>query len=195
VLAVIKLAAPLFTVALLAMHQLTTAFAAPPIGLTNLAGSAADCTAPAANAVCASLFHGGAPLYPGGPAQTASVTIGYHAGTATSAFGVYLPIFASRASASAPMCSAADPASKLDLLITQGAHTVYQGTLADFALAHHDPASMLHLAGGHDGSGAIDRWANGDQSNFTIAVTLDSTAGNPYMGCVSSADIAWLAAT
>jgi hypothetical protein len=195
VLAAIKLAAPLFTVALLAIHQLTTAFAAPPIGLTNIAGSAADCTAPAANAVCASLFHGGAPLYPGGPAQTASVTIGYHAGTPTTAFGVYLPRLTSRETTSAPMCSASDPASRLDLVVTQGGHTVYQGTLSDFGLAHHDPASMLRLAGGHDGSGALNRWADGDQSTFAIAVSLDPAADNPYMGCVSSADIAWLAAT
>lgn len=193
-LAALKLAAPLVTAALLGLHQLTSAFAAPAVGLTNVAGSAADCTAPAANAVCASLFHGGTPLYPGGPAQTASLTVGYHAGTTTSNFGVYIPTFASRAATSATVCQAADPASKLDLVITQGSQTVYDGTLSDFAQAHRDPASMLHLAGGHNGAGVLDQWHDGDQSTFTIKVNLDKAADNPYMGCVSSADIAWLAA-
>lgn len=193
-LAALKLAAPLATVALLGIHQLTTALAAPPVGLSNIAGSAGDCPAPVSNAVCAALFHGGPPLYPGGPAQTASVTVGYHAGQATSAFGLYLPNLVSHAAQSSPLCSAADPASMLDLDIQQGGRTVYTGTLSAFGTAHHDPASMFHLAGGRDGSGALDRWQNGDQSTFTISVSLDRAAGNAYMGCVSAADIAWLAA-
>ncbi len=194
-LGVLKLATPLATVITLALHQLTGAAAAPTIGLTDVAGVAADCSAPTASAACASLFRSAAQLYPGGPAEVVKVTVGYHAGPPSHAFGVYLPTFSSRHDANAPTCSAADPAGKLDLTIAQGARPIYQGTLAAFATAHSAPASMLHLRGGRDGSGAVDRWRDGDRSTFTITVALNASADNAYMGCVSSADIAWLAAT
>lgn len=194
-LAAIKLAVPVLTAAVLALHQLTASFAAAPIGLTNVAGAGADCTTPAANAVCAALFPAGAsPLYPGGPAQSAEVTVTYHASSPTASFGVYLTNFSARAAESAPYCSASDPASMLDLTIRQGARTIYQGTLSAFALTHSAPTSMLHLAGGRDGAGSLDRWHDGDSSTFTISVSLDRAADNAYMGCASTADIAWLAA-
>lgn len=193
--AAIKLAVPVLAAAVLAFHQLTSALAAPPIGLTNVAGAAGDCTSPSQSAVCATLFPAGAsPLYPGGPAEKAQVTITYRASNATSSFGLYLSKFAARAPQSAAVCSAADPASMLDLTVRQGATTIYQGSLSAFAAAHSGPTSMLHLAGGHDGSGAADRWQNGDSSSFSISVALDRAADNAYMGCASTADIDWMAA-
>ena len=192
--AALKIAAPLVVVAALAVHSFGSAFAAEPIGLTNQSGGIGACSAPTQNSSCATLFQGSAVMWPGKAPEQAHVTIGYHGGSASGIFGVYLPRFESKSARSSSLCTAPDPASKLNLIIVQGQTTIYDGTLAAFAAAHHDPSTVLHLSGGHNGSGAADRWAGGDASDFTLSVGLDISADNPYMGCVSTADIAWFAA-
>jgi hypothetical protein len=169
------------------------AFAADGIGLTNVAGAAGDCSAPTASGACATLFNGDNLMWPGKQPAVATVTIAYHGHATTTDFGVYLSKFESRSSKSGALCTAADPADRINLAIRQGDSIVYQGTLNELAGAHHDPSSLLPLRGGHQGSGDAGRWADGDASTFTISVGLDISADNSYMSCISTADIAWLA--
>ena len=192
VLAVVKLAAPLLVAGAIALRTLTGFAGTDTIGLTNVSGAAGDCVTATTNARCATLFQGREVMWPGKAPMKANVTITYH-GSGTHGFGVYLSSFASKSARSSSLCQAADPADKMNLKIEQGGNTVYEGTLSAFAALYHDSTAMLHLAGGHNGAGTVDRWAGNDSSDFTLSVGLDLSADNPYMGCVSTADIAWLA--
>ena len=119
------------------------------------------------------MFDGRQPLYPGGPAVERSVTVTWHGnGHPASAFGLYANHLTSS-------CPTANPADKLDLTISQDADQLYAGTLADFGVRHGTAADALPA---HGGSGL-----------FTIAVALDSSADNRYMGCSSTTDLVWIA--
>jgi hypothetical protein len=192
-LSALKIAAPAAIAIALLTAGVQGAFAADGIGLTNVAGAAGDCSTPTANGACATLFKGDDLMWPGKQPATAAATIAYHGHATSNDFGVYLSKFESRSAKSGAACTAADPAARITLTIRQGETVVYQGSLSDFAGAHHDPSSLLPLRGGRDGSGATGRWAQGDSSTFIISVGLDISADNSYMSCVSTADIAWLA--
>ena len=148
------------------------------VGLTNVSGRAGDCTIPTRLAACAPLFDGAETLFPGGPAVERSVTVTWHGGRA-SEFALYVDHFTSHDARSQPRCAAEDPAGKLDLRVDQDGVLLYQGTLGDFQRAHGTASDGLRL--------------RGDSGRFTIAVALDRSADNAYMGCVSSADLVWIA--
>lgn len=188
----LKIAAPTVIALGLLVRTMTGAFASETVGISNVAGAAGDCAYATGNGVCATLFTGARNMWPGKAPEQATVTIGYK-GTTTHAFGVYLTRFQSRSPRSGALCQAADPALKMNLVISQGSEVIYSGSLSAFGAAHGDSTTMLELRGGHDGSGESGRWADGDSSNFTISVGLDESADNDYMGCVTTTDIAWLA--
>jgi hypothetical protein len=148
------------------------------VGLSNVSGRAGDCVAPTRHAACAPLFDGSELLFPGGAPVAREVDVTWHGGHATS-LGLYVDNFSSRDARSQPACTAADPADRLDLAVSQDGTLLYEGTLARFARDHGTAA------------GALD--AHGDSGRFRIAVALDRAAGNSYMGCVSTAGLVWIA--
>lgn len=165
----------------LAYHGLATAAASDGFGLTNIAGGPNDCVAPTRNGVCSQLFDGREALYPGHGEERA-VTLAYH-GLGTAAVGMYLTRFTSRASTSRALCREADPAALLDVEVRSGARTLYSGTLSDLAAVHGAPISAVQLG----------RWPDGRSETLILDVTLDASAGNDDMGCVSTADFVWIA--
>jgi len=185
IVASLKLASPLLVSLAMLMGSLTSAFAGDQLTMTNVTGSSADCTRPASGGVCASLFPAGTPLSPG-KTVSRQVTIGYHGGRTTSEFGLYATDFETKSAQSAAFCTATDPATKLDLLVRDGEEVLFSGTLAEFAGLHSNPQSLLTVGGG--------QWKKGTSATFTFSVTLDVSADNPYMGCVSTAGLAWYAA-
>ena len=175
--------------------------------MTNVAGSVvsgSDCSTSTSNGTCATLFSAGTTGFvPGGADSTNTVTITYTGTITTATFGLHVANYASEAVSSPASCTAADPASKINLQIVQGSGPgtiIYPiigsgyGTLANFATTYTGTGALLHLDGGTDGSGATDVWANGDNSLFTINVNLDASADNTYQGCLSEADFVWYAA-
>lgn len=162
-------------------------FVTTPATLTQ---SGPGCSQSASSQVCGDLFPAAGPMTPGGPALSRTVTLTYSGSAASTEAGLYLQGFQSRTAASALTCTAADPASKLDLTISQGGRTLYQGSLSDFAAAHSDPADRFALAGT---SGRPDSWNPGDKVDASLAVGLDQSAGNEYMGCTSTTDFIWFA--
>jgi len=149
------------------------------VGLTDVSGQPGDCTAPSRQAACATLFDGRQLLFPGGPAAERSVAVAWNGSRPAAALGLYVDNFSSRNSRSQAGCTAPDPASRLDLTVTQDGRAIYEGTLSDFAQNHGSATTALR--------------ARGESGRFTIAVSLDSAADNSYMGCVSTADLVWIA--
>lgn len=149
------------------------------LGLTNVSGQAGDCTVPARLTACATLFDGSATIFPGGPAVERSVTVTWHGSTRPSSFGLHLDHFSSRDARSQPGCTAADPAAKLDLAVSQDGVLLYAGTLSGFHREHGAAPDALPL--------------RGDSGRFTISVAMDRSADNSYMGCVSTTDLVWIA--
>jgi len=150
------------------------------VGLTNVSGQAGDCVAPVRHGACATLFDGSEVLFPGGPAAVRSVTVTWHGGgRPASVLGLFVDNFSSHNARSQPACTAPDPASRLDLSISQDGRLLYLGTLAGFASEHGTAPGALQ--------------AQGDSGRFTIAVALDRMADNSYMGCVSTGDLVWTA--
>ncbi len=174
----LKASVPLLAAAGLLMHSLPGE-AASRIGLTDEAGLPGDCRTPVHDAACARLFDGSQPLSPGGPANAMRVRISYQGGKPAAALGVYVANFTARTPGSAAICTAPDPTDKLNVRLAQGSTVVYDGTLSELAREHAGPAGSLQL--------------RPQSSTFTIAVSLDPTAGNSYMGCVSTADLVWIA--
>lgn len=143
------------------------------LGLTDVAGQPGDCATPTRLAACAPLFDGAEILFPGGPAVTRSVTVTWHGnGRPASAFGLYGDHLVTH-------CAGVNPAAKLDLTVSQDGVLLYSGTLAGFAAEHGSAPDALP--------------ARGDSGRFTIAVALDGSADNRYMGCSSTADLVWIA--
>jgi len=136
------------------------------------------------------LFAGASALAPGGAALISDAIVTFTGQRASRAAGLYFSSFASRGRASQPTCTAADPAAKFDFTVSEDDALLYQGTLADFAAAHRDPASRLPLAGR---GGVFDRWAPGDTMTVSLAVALDRSADNSLMGCTTDTRFAWFA--
>lgn len=149
------------------------------VGLTDVSGQPGDCTAPTRQAACATLFDGRQLLYPGGPAVERSLSVTWHGSRPAGRLGLYVNNFSSRSLRSQAGCTATDPASMLDLRVTQDGRPLYDGTLSDFAQNHGSAPDALP--------------GRGESGRFTIAVALDEAADNGYMGCVSTADLVWIA--
>lgn len=149
------------------------------------------CTTAVAGRVCPALFDSSQPLWPGGPAQSRSLTLTYLGSKPSSAAGLYLAHYGFWAASSGPLCSAADPGAGFDFAVSANGMTLYRGTLADFAANHSDPASRLALPGR---AGQPDRWSPGDSETVTLSVALDRAAGNQFMTCSATTDFVWYAA-
>jgi len=162
-------------------------FVSSPATLTQ---SGPGCSQSASSQVCGNLFAAAGPMAPGGPALSRTVTLTYSGSAASTEAGLYLQGFQSRTAGSAATCTAADPASRLDLTVSEGGQTLYQGTLSDFAAEHSDPAGRLALTGA---AGRPDTFNPGDRVNVTLAIGLDRSAGNEYMGCSSTTNFVWIA--
>jgi hypothetical protein len=177
-------------------------FSTGTLTMTNVAGSVvagANCGTDTYNGDCATLFNLSS-LKPGAADNTNTVTLTYTGSLTTGSFGVYAANYVAKdASSNATLCTTATPSDKVNFQIKQGATIIYPtagvgyGTLADFATTYPS-GTPLSLKGGTNGSGAAGVWATNDNSVFTIAVNLDTTAGNPYQGCVSKVDLVWSAA-
>ena len=161
--------------------------AALPGAAPTLTERGVGCSAAAAGEVCANLFAGGGPMAPGGPAEVRTAVLTLNGGSASTTVGLYFQGFASRGPASDRICSATDPASKFDFTVTAGGRVLYEGTLADFAATHLSPPTELLIPG------RSDRWARGETMPVTLAVKLDRSADNSYMGCASDTEFVWLA--
>jgi hypothetical protein len=159
-------------------------------GVPTLTQSGSGCTTVAGGQTCGDLFAGAGRLAPGGPAEVRQAVLTFNGSSSSRSAGLYLEHFASRGAGSAPVCTAADPASKFDFTVSAEGQTLYQGTLAGFAATHVDPASRLALPGG---SGRLDRWAPGDTVAVTLSVSLDRSADNSYMGCSTDTQFTWFA--
>ena len=172
--------------------------------MTNVAGTAVsgiNCTTATTNGTCATLFSSSTTGFqPGGADSSNTVTITYTGSITTASFGLHAANYTSESGGSAASCTAADPASKLNLQIKQGSTIVYPtsgsgyGSLSSFATTFSSNAALLHLDGGSNGAGTLDQWATSDSSVFTININLDTSADNTYQGCQSQTDFVWYAA-
>ncbi len=174
-------------------------FTGGTVSMSNVAGTVvagANCTTQTNSGTCATIFNASA-LKPGAADQTNTVTVTYGGTLGTSDFRLYTTGYQGKAAASSPLCTAAAPASKLNVQVKQGATIVYPtsgtgyGTLDAFATTYAAAASGLALKGG---TGTAGVWSTNDAATFTIAVDLDATADNTYQGCQSVATIVWYAA-
>ena len=174
-------------------------FVGGTVAMTNVAGtvvSGSNCATETTSGQCAAIFNATA-IKPGAPDRTNTVTITYTGTITTSDFRLYASGYQSKGPSSSALCTAADPATKIDLQVKQGATIVYPttgagyGTLAGFAAAYTSSANGLQLKGAAGTAGA---WATNDAATFTISVNLDATADNPYQGCQSAATLNWYAA-
>jgi len=166
----------------------TTALATTASAGLNPSGGAlvqhgAQCSSAGLTQVCSGLFDGGQALYPGGPSETASLTLDYRGSKPAAQAGLFLEHFVSRAPGSDSACTAADPAAMLLVSVVRDGSSVFEGSLSSLA-THADSASMA----------SIGRLAAGGVANLTVTVKLDRAADNSYMGCVSKADFVWFAA-
>ena len=177
-------------------------FKAGTVAMTNVAGSVVsgtNCSTETINGVCATLFTL-AGLVPGAAASSNTATITYTGTLTTSDFRLFATSYSTKTGASAAVCTATDPATKVDLQVKIGTTIIYPtsgsgfGTLAGFAAAYTTSANGLQLNGGTNGSGSAGIWATNDASTYTINVALNSTVDNTYQGCQSSATLNWYAA-
>jgi hypothetical protein len=143
----------------------------------------AQCSSAGLTQVCSGLFDGGQALYPGGPSQSASLTLDYQGAKPSAQAGLFLQHFVSHTSGSGATCTAADPASMVQLTVVRDGSVVFAGSLTALA-AHADSAGMT----------SIGRLAAGGTAHLTVTVSMDRAADNSYMGCVSKADFVWFAA-
>ncbi len=174
------------------------------MSMTNVAGtvvSGSDCSTATNSGTCATLFDASSTNFTAGGSDVSNtVTITYLGSITTGTFGLYAGNYSSAAASSSPLCTATDPASKINLQIKQGSTIIYPtsgtgyGTLADFAATYTDTGNLLALAGGTDGGGTANVWTANDSSVFTIKVNLDSSADYTYEGCQSAAGLVWYAA-
>ena len=112
-------------------------------------------------------------LTPGGPANTTTVTIKNTGSITPSTFSL-TPSTCTQGNLGANNGSASDLCAKLNVKITSGGTTVYDGTAAAFTTAK----SLTPIAAG-------------GQATFTFAVSLDSTATNAYQGLQASQPLTW----
>jgi len=104
----------------------------------------------------------------------------------SSAAGLYITNFQSKAPSSLSICTAPNPADKFDVTIDEGSQVLYSGTLSDLASEHNSPQTLLPISGGV--------LKPGQTATIKLSVGLDVSADNPYMGCSVSASLAWYAA-
>jgi len=161
----------------------TTASAGLNPGGGALVQHGAQCSSAGLTQVCSGLFDGGQALYPGGPAEAASLTLDYRGTKPAAQASLFLQHFVSHAPGSDSACTAADPAAMLLVSVVRDGSSVFEGSLSSLA-THADSASMA----------SIGRLAAGGVANLTVTVKLDRAADNSYMGCVSKADFVWFAA-
>ncbi len=179
------------------------AFGNSSLTMTNVAGtvvSGSNCSTGTNNGTCATIFSlSSTNFIPGAADKSNTVTITYLGSITTGTFGIYAANYSSKAAGSSSLCTATNPASKLNLQIKQGSTIIYPtsgsgyGTLSGFATTYSGTGAVLHLKGGTNGSGTTDQWVANDSSVFTINVNLDTTADNPYQGCQSQTDLVWYA--
>jgi hypothetical protein len=174
-------------------------FVGGTVAMTNVAGtvvSGTNCSTETTSGTCAVLFNATA-IKPGAADRTNTATITYTGTLATSDFRLFATGYSSKGASSSALCTAVNPASKLNLQIKQGTTIVYPtagvgyGTLDGFAATYTSSANGLQLKGG---AGTAGVWATSDASTFTISANLDGAADNPYQGCQSLATFAWYAA-
>jgi hypothetical protein len=176
-----KLAATVAAIATAALASTASAGLNPGGGALGQRG--AQCSSAGLTQVCSGLFDGEQALYPGGPSQSASLTLDYQGTRPAAHAGLFLRHFVSRATGSDAACTAADPASMLRLTVVRDGSAVFDGSLSALA-AHADSAGMA----------SIGRLAAGGTAHLTVTVSMDRAADNSYMGCLSKADFVWLAA-
>lgn len=176
-------------------------FVGGTVAMTNVAGavvSGSNCSSETTSGTCAVIFNATA-MKPGAADRTNTVTITYTGTLTTSDFRMFATGYETKAASSSTLCTATNPASKLNVQVKQGTTIVYptsgsgHGTLDGFATAYASAATGLQLKGG-GGAGTAGVWSANDASTFTISVSLDDGADNPYQGCRSLATIAWYAA-
>lgn len=168
------------------------------VAMTNVAGTVvagANCPTETTSGTCATIFNATA-LKPGAADTTNTVTITYTGTLGTSDFRMYATGYQGKTPSSSPLCTAAGPATKLDLQVKQGATIVYPtggsgyGTLDAFATAYTSASNGLQLKGA---AGTAGVWSTNDAATFTFALTLDPAVDNTYQGCQSQATIVWYA--
>lgn len=173
-------------------------FVGGTVTMTNVAGSVvsgSNCATATTAGTCAVIFSATG-LKPGAADRTNTVTITYTGSLATSDFRLYASGYQSKGASSAAVCTATDPASKLNMQVKQGATIVYPttgtgyGTLAGFATTYASSAAGLPLKGS-GGTGGV--WTTNDAATFTLAVDLDATVDNTYQGCQSGVTLVWYA--
>ena len=174
-------------------------FVGGTVTMKNVAGtvvSGSNCSTETTLGLCAVVFNATA-MKPGAADRTNTVTITYTGTLPTSDFRLYATGYLSKGASSSALCTAINPASKLNLQVKQGVTVVYPtsgagyGTLDGFASLYTSSANGLQLKGA---SGTAGAWVTNDAATFTISVNLDSTADNPYQGCQSAATLSWYAA-
>lgn len=184
-------------------------FAAGTLTMTNVAGTAVsgtNCTTATNSGTCATLFAAGTAgttgltnFKPGGSDVTNTVAITYTGSIPTGDFRLYTTSYATKGAGSSALCTATDPAAKLNLQIKVGSTIIYPttgtgyGTLKEFATTYTSTSNGLQLKGGTNGAGSVGVWATDDAGTYTISVNLDSSADNPYQGCQSEASFNWYA--
>ena len=190
-------------------------FAAGTLTMTNVTpnvNGGANCAAETYSSTCATLFKaGGAPatsgttgltnFKPGGPDTSNTVAITDKGTFQTGDFRLYGANYATKgAGANATLCTATDPAAKVNMQVAVGSTVIYPvagtgyGTLKEFAATDAGAGTGLVLKGGANGAGAAGKWDTNDAGTYTIRVNLDTTADNTYQGCQSSLDFVWYAA-
>ena len=130
-------------------------------------------------ATCSTInkFGGSTTMVPGQTVST-SITI-KNAGTVSANTFTLTPGAACAQSANGtPAGTATDFCSKLNVVITSGSTTVYSGTAAALAGTAAKSLSAAPVTAG-------------TSTPFTIAVTLDSSAGNTYQGLSASLPLTW----
>ena len=130
-------------------------------------------------ATCSTInkFGGSTTMVPGQTVSTA-ITIKNAGTVAANTFTLTPGSACSQAANGSPAGTATDFCAKVNVLITSGSTTVYNGTAAA-------------LAGTAAKSLATAPVAPGTSTPFTIAVTLDNSAGNTYQNLSASLPLTW----
>ena len=168
-------------------------FANGTVALTDVAGtviSGSDCTTATTNGVCATLFGtGNTGFKPGGADAVNTATITYKGSLATSSFVLYASNYTSKTGASSASCTAANPASALDLQVAVGSSAgtetvVYpvQSAVLSGALSSGTSYTSLSVAAlpGPISSGTaltLYRYAGGSLSSQQVTVSANAAAG------------------
>jgi hypothetical protein len=131
-------------------------------------------------ATCSTInkFGGSTTMVPGGPASVTSLTIKNTGTVSASTFTLVPGATCAQSSNGTVNGSALDLCSKLNVVITSGASTVFSGTAA--TLAGATTAITMPAAP-----------ASGVSVPFTISVQLAATAGNTYQGLSASLPLTW----